>query len=116
MVPHFGWQEFLRGGIIPLVLHWRWRCSCPNPCAISLRARKEDEIARTLAKIDKRLSFPPDTEFVLRPNRRRRLSVPSNCSRTAARRRLSCCGSRFCDARFAQYAEQLASRRTQPSG
>jgi AAHS family 4-hydroxybenzoate transporter-like MFS transporter len=67
MVPYFGWQGiFFVGGIIPLVLALALALFLPESVRyLAASGGKEDEIARTLAKIDKRLSFPPDTEFVL---------------------------------------------------
>src|SRR5258705_970760 len=67
MVPYFGWQGiFFVGGIIPLVLALALLLFLPESVRyLAARGGKAHEIARTLSKIDKRLSFSRDTEFVL---------------------------------------------------
>lgn len=67
MRPHFGWQGiFVVGGIIPLVLAAVLARALPESVRfLAARGGRSDEIARTLHAIDAKLSFPPDTEFVL---------------------------------------------------
>jgi len=80
MVPYFGCREFsssrnhtARSGSGAGVVLARIRALSRND------GGKGDEIARTLAKIDKRLSFPPDTEFVLPAEPKKNGFRPSSC-------------------------------------
>jgi AAHS family 4-hydroxybenzoate transporter-like MFS transporter len=69
MVPYFGWQGiFFIGGVVPLLLAVALIFLLPESVRyLAARGGRSDEIARILKKIDPKLSFPPGTEFVLRP-------------------------------------------------
>jgi AAHS family 4-hydroxybenzoate transporter-like MFS transporter len=67
MVPYFGWQGiFYVGGIFPLVLAAVLLLFLPESVRfLATKRGTEQQIARTLRKIDPRLVFRADTEFVL---------------------------------------------------
>jgi AAHS family 4-hydroxybenzoate transporter-like MFS transporter len=67
MVPYFGWQGiFVVGGIIPLLLALALLVFLPESVRyLAARGDNGTAIARTLKKIDPRLEFPSDTDFVL---------------------------------------------------
>ena len=67
MLPYFGWQGiFYIGGIIPLVLAAALMLFLPESVRfLATKRGHSQEIAHTLKKMDPRLDFPADAEFVL---------------------------------------------------
>jgi AAHS family 4-hydroxybenzoate transporter-like MFS transporter len=67
MMPHFGWQGiFYAGGIFPLALAAGLLLFLPESIRfLATKPGNASRIAQILKKMDPRLDFPPDTEFVL---------------------------------------------------
>jgi len=67
MVPYFGWQGiFVVGGIIPLILAVALLVFLPESVRyLAARGDSAHAIAGTLKKIDPRLDYPAETDFVL---------------------------------------------------
>ena len=67
MLPYFGWQGiFYVGGLFPLVLAATLLLFLPESIRfLATKRGTSKEIARALKKMDPRLAFPSDAEFVL---------------------------------------------------
>jgi AAHS family 4-hydroxybenzoate transporter-like MFS transporter len=67
MLPLFGWQGiFYIGGLFPLVLGLALLLFLPESIRfLATRRGHSQQIAHTLQKMDPRLDFPPDAEFIL---------------------------------------------------